>query len=122
MLEKILAAGGRLTVPELVHHHFEARERAHPREEGHVVDGFAEEIVGSGFQAADPVVDVAERRDHDDRDVAGLGIGFQPLAGLEAVHPRHHHVQQDNVRHLGIGELERRRAVAGGQHVEILGR
>ena len=30
--------------------------------------------------------------------VAGAGIGLQAGAGLEAVHLRHHHVQQDQIR------------------------
>jgi hypothetical protein len=41
------------------------------------------------------------------------------LANLEAVHARHHDVEQDQVRHLVVCYLDGRGTVAGRQNVEI---
>ena len=90
---------------QLFHHPLQPHQRAHAGEQRDVVDRLGEEIVGSGFEAAQPVGDVAERGHHDDRDIGGARVGLQPAAHLEPVHPRHHHIEQDDVGQLGIGEL-----------------
>ena len=65
---------------------------------------------------------LVERGDHDHRDVGGARIGLQPPADLEAVHARHHHVEQDDVALAARADLERLRPVDRGHHLEILGR
>ncbi len=40
-------------------------------------------------------------REHQDRHGAGARVGAQPLADLEAVHLRHHHVEQDQIGRIG---------------------
>jgi hypothetical protein len=61
-------------------------------------------------------------RDHDDGDVARLGLGFQAPAGLEAVDAAgHHDVHQDDVGLVALGALDAFLAARGGGDVIIFG-
>ena len=53
-----------------------------------------------------------ERGDHDHRDVMRRRIGLEPAADLEAVHVRHHHVEQDDVAFGALADRQRLGAVA----------
>ena len=99
----------------------EAQEAFHARDELQVVDRLGEEIVGASFQAAHTVGRLVERSHHDDRDMHGLGIGFQPLTDLEAIHARHHDVEKDEVDLGASAEIETGKTVGGCEHVEIFG-
>src|SRR6185295_16326221 len=46
------------------------------------------------------------------------GLALEEPAGLVAVHPRHHHVQDDQVDVLGDDLVQGLEAVAGGDHGE----
>ena len=74
------------------------------------------------FQPAQPLAWFAERGDHDDRDVQGGRIVLQPAAALEAVHPRHHHVEQDEVRLPVKRHAQRVEAVLGAGDLIVFGR
>ncbi len=55
--------------------------------------------------------------EHDDGDLPGLGIGLEALEDLEAVHPGHHDVEDDQVGLVGFDFLEGFGAVEGGRHL-----
>ena len=84
-----------------------------------IVDRLGEEIVGTGLQAAYAIRRLVERGDHDDRDMGRARIGLQPLADLEAVHFRHHDVEQDHIDLGSIANVEGVAAIARGEDVEI---
>ncbi len=50
------------------------------------------------------------------------GLRFQPAADLEAVHARHHHVEQDDVGAFARANMQRLRTAPRGPHLEIFGR
>ena len=107
---------------QLVGHHLEPRQRAHPRDQRHVGHRLGQEIVGAGVEPLDPVGRMIERRHHDHRNVVGRAVGLDAAAYLEAVHVRHHHVEQDDIA-LGLLAFRQRLAAAhGGDNVEILSR
>ena len=78
-------------------------ERTRGEQRG-VVDRLGEEIVGAGLEPAHAVGCFRERGHHHHRNVGGAGIGLEALAGLEAVHARHHHVEQDEIGTLFLGD------------------
>jgi hypothetical protein len=83
--------------------------------------GFGQEIVGPGLQPLQPFRRLAKRRDHDDGDVAGGGVGFQAAAALEPVHAGHHHVQQDQVGLPVARHIERLEPVVGRRGLIVFG-
>jgi len=53
------------------------------------------------------VLDLVHGGHEDDRDLASAAFRLQALAHFVAAHPRHHHVQQNQVgRRLPTGDLE----------------
>ena len=106
---------------QLVGHQFEARKRTHARDQRHVGDRLGEEIVGPGLEAAHPIGRLVERGDHHHRDVVRRQPGLEAAADLEAVHVRHHHVEQHDVALRALADRERLRAAHGGEDVEIFG-
>lgn len=107
-IAEIEAVGRGLAHPPLVHHHLEAHQRAGAREQRQIVHRLGEEIVGTAFQRLDPVGDLGKRRHHDHRNVRGVRIGLDPAADVEAIHLRHHDVEQDDVgrRRGDLGERD----------------
>ncbi len=107
---------------QFVGHHFQPHERAHAREQSRVVDRLGEEIVGAGVETCDAVGRLVERRHHDDGHVRGFGIRLDAAADFEAVHARHHHVEEHDIGRLGGDAFERLFATVCGDDLEILGR
>ena len=99
------AAADLVAQPPFLHHPLQPDERAHAGEKSDVGDRLGQEIVGPGFQAAQPVGGVRQRRHHDDRKIGGTRVGLQPAANLKAVHARHHHVEQDYIGQFRRGDL-----------------
>ncbi len=99
----------------------QAGERAHAGEKSDLVDRLGQEVVGARLEASQPVGGLIESRHHDDGDMPRRRIGFQPAADLESVHPRHHHVEQNDVAIAGGADLQGVRAVGAGDDVEIIG-
>ena len=54
-----------------------------------------------------PVGRLVERRHHHHRHVVGDGIGLEPPADLEAVHVRHHYVEQHDVAFGALADRQR---------------
>ncbi len=107
---------------QLVGHHLQPRQRSHPCDQHDVGDRLGEEIVRARFQPSHAIGGIVERRHHHHRDEMRLRIGFQPPADLEAVHVRHHDVEQHDVALGAFADLQRLRTATGGRHVEIFRR
>lgn len=75
----------------------DAEEGFDAGDEFELVDGFGEEVVGAGFDAAFDVAEFIEGGDHEDGDVAGFGVGLEAAADFEAGHAGHHDVEEDEV-------------------------
>jgi hypothetical protein len=100
----------------------EPYEAAHARHERGVVEGLRQEIVGAGVEPLEAVARLVERGHHHDRQMRRERRVLEPPADLEAVHVRHHHVEEDDIGKALLADRERVRAVHGGGDVEILGR
>ena len=62
-----------------------------------LVDRLGDEVVGAGFDRKQAVLPRRLRRDHDHRHIAAVGIPADAAAHFEAIHRRHHHVEQHEV-------------------------
>src|SRR5262245_1434135 len=67
---------------------------AHPRHQIVALNGLREDVVGPGRPALYEVAAAIEACDKHDRDPAGRGIGLDPAANVETVHPGHDDVQK----------------------------
>ena len=114
-------AGGGGAQPELVGQRLQPHQTLDARHQLEVVDRLGQKIVGASLQAAHAISHLVERGHHNDRDMRGRRIAFQPAADLEAVHVRHHDIEQDNVDLAVLAGLDGIGPVQGGQHLEILG-
>jgi hypothetical protein len=83
------------------------------------VERFDEVIVGADLQTGEPVFHIAAAGDQDHSDVRGALDAAQGLADLPAAALRHHHVEEDDVRKLGLGQRQRFLAVAGEQDFAV---
>ena len=79
------------------------------------VEGLGHIVIGAQLQADDLVHVVGAGGEDDDGDVARLA---QLAADLEAVHLRHHDVEDDQVGLVGLDLLQRLTAVIGGLDLE----
>jgi len=68
----------------------------------------ADKIIGTAIDSALDVAELVQGGNHDDGDVAGVGVVLEPPADLESAHLGHHHVEQDQV------------GLAFGHHIEGL--
>ena len=70
---------------------------------------------GALLPAADPVLPLCLRGEHQDRDVSGSLVREQVAEDAVAVHQREHQVQDDGVGHVGHGQGQPLLAVGGLQ-------
>ena len=87
----------------LGHHEREPAGAAQSSEELRLVERLGQEIVRTGIEPGDDVIDRGAAGQQDHRQRHGPRIGAQPPADLEAVHPGQPDVEQDDVGR----ELER---------------
>ena len=73
-------------------------------------------IVGAAVEPLDAVRSTVERRDQHHLTAAGPRVGLQLAADLEAVHARHHHVEQHDVGHRFVRQRQRGRTVRRAAH------
>ncbi|MCY1442852.1 hypothetical protein D9M71_592400 [compost metagenome] len=104
----------------LLHHHplqvVQARHGADLGLNDDAVVGLDEEVVAAGFQPLSQLAGFGQRGEEDDRHQLFAGPLANPPRHLEAVHHRHHHIHQHQLRTL-LGELgERFQAVGRGDH------
>ena len=74
----------------------DAQQRAHAGEQLGLVERLRHEVVGAGLDRA-PLLLLARRRDHHDRQERGRLVRAQAAADLVAVDPRHHDVEQHQI-------------------------
>src|SRR5512133_1148747 len=75
-------------------------------EQGQGGERLGEVVVGAGGQPLVAVAFLGLGGEHDDHDVAGVGVGLELAADLQAVQPRHHDVEQDQPGGLAPGHLQ----------------
>src|SRR5512132_2273667 len=75
-------------------------------EQGQGGERLGEVVVGPGGQALVAVALLGLGGQHHDHDVAGVGVGLELAADLQAVQPRHHDVEQDQPGGLAPGHLK----------------
>ncbi len=92
-----------------------AQHGLHPRHQRDLVHRLGEIFVGPRFQSDDDVLRIALGGDQDDRGERQGGILLEPAADLDTVEPRHHHVEQDQVRKM-LSRRSQRRFAVGGLH------
>ena len=110
------------THAQLVSHHFQARQRAHARDQRHVRYRFGQKVVGAGIEPAHAIRRLIELRHHHHRDMVGGGVALELAADLKAVQPRHHDVEQHHLALRALTDRQRIAAVHGGENVEIFRR
>ena len=90
--------------------------RADPRH--HFVDlqGFGHVVDPAGRERGDLVFGLGQRSHEDHLDLARAGQRLQAAADFKAVQPRHHHVEQDQVRLHEVGPLQPFFAVLRDDH------
>ena len=107
-------------VPQQIFRLFDAQHRPDLGNQFHAFDGFGQKGVRPGFQAPGAALGIGMHRGcHDDRDMAGAGIGLQGTAHLVAVHARHFDIQQDRVRLLFLRLPESLGPGQGGQQQAV---
>jgi hypothetical protein len=75
-----------------------AQHRAHPGEEGGVLEGLRQVVVAAGVESRDDVAGVGLRRHEDHRDRLEPGVALELAHDRDAVELRHHDVEEDQVR------------------------
>ena len=79
------------------------------------LEGLVDEIHRAELEAPHLLARLRQRREEDDRAVARVRVSLEPGARLEAVHARHHDVEQHQVRHRAGRNREGVAAAAGGE-------
>src|SRR5690606_37045847 len=106
---------------ELVGQRLEPHEALNARHELHVVDGLGEKVVGPRFETPYSVGGFVEGCYHQHGDVLGLTTGLEPAADLEAIHLRHHDIEEYDVDVLALADGEGLASGGGGDDFAVLG-
>ena len=94
-----------------------AKNRTDAGEKFRKLEGLDEVIVSTEFEALDPVGRLVPRREDDDSPALVPGNG---AAQLPAIHPRHHEIEDDEIRFELVDRLEAGASVRRGPDVEAL--
>ena len=105
----------RAVVLEEVAIRFQPQQVAHPDPEFRSVDRFAQELFRSGIEDGQARAAVDLRGHHDDRDIRRGRIGLEQRGKFVSVHPRHHDVEQDQVRRALCNRGKRFIAIGCGE-------
>ena len=84
------------------------------RPQQHRIEGLGQVVLGARLDTADDAVDLVDGRDHDHRHPVHPRVGLEARQHLEAVHVRHHQVEEDQIEILGL-HLRQRLAPAIGR-------
>ena len=84
--------------------------------------GFSQGQGGADLRPLRAQAGILYSRQEDDRGVLQLGIGPQPAADLEPVHPGHHDIEEDQLRPFLLGRRDPGRSVGSGEDLEAVGR
>ena len=91
------------------------------REQDFAREGFRDVVVGAEFKAAHDVAVLALRGEDDDAHVREFGVRAHAAAEREAVKPRQHEVQQNELRAVAADGLKPLVAARGGLDVREAG-
>ena len=94
-----------------------AHERRYASSELLAADRLGQEIVRAMIERPDLFLRRSESRQHHDRHPAALGRRLDPRAGLETVHSRHHHVEQDQGGGVLFEQLDRLETISADDHL-----
>ena len=110
-----------LPVPlaHLVAQRFLLEARSDPRAQQRRIERLRQVILGAELDAAHHALHLADRRDHDHRQMPQLGIGLQVLEHLVPVHLGHHDVEQHQVEFLRPQQFQRLPAVIGRREIRV---
>src|SRR5438132_243264 len=97
-----------------------AEEVLHQRGELDRVEGFRHVVDTPDVEPARPIAELRAGRQEDDRDRDRAVVVEQLFGDAPAVEPRHHHVEEDDVRRLAARLLDAGRAVCGLDDVHSL--
>ena len=82
-----------------------------------VGEGLGQVVVGAEAEALEDVLRRRERRQEDERDEGEPRVGAEAADEGPAVHARHHHIRDHEVRRRVDGVGQRARSVARGRHL-----
>ena len=121
MLERVdLALDALLERPvqllDLVLVALDAQERAHARQQLAVVERLGDEVVGAGLDRLGLLRPDAGG-DHDHRQERGVLVRADAAAHGVAVHPRHDHIEEDEIRVVLLDQLQRLFPGHGRKHL-----
>ena len=85
--------------------------RTDPRPEEHRIERLGQIILRPLLDAGHHAFDLVERGNHDDRHVPQFFVSLDPPQHFTAVDPRHHDVEQNEIKILHLQTLQRRRPV-----------
>jgi hypothetical protein len=94
---------------------------AHPHQDLLALEGLDDVVDPTDGEAFQDGLGLASRGDEKDRGVARDIVPLETPAGLEAVYPRHHHVEKDEIRTSAGRDLEGRLPAGGHQDAVALG-
>jgi hypothetical protein len=114
--------GGLAARAPFVEQPLEPDQTAHPGHQRLVLDRFGQEVIGPRLQSPQSLGGFAERGDHYHGNVQRRRVILQPAATLEPVHPRHHDVEQDEIRLPLMRHAERLEPILGTGDLKVLGR
>src|SRR4030067_2605113 len=98
---------------------FQAPDLLHALEQLLGAEGFGDVVTHLGDMQPHHLVDgLGLGGDHNDRDLAQLFVGLDPLIDLPAVHVRHHQVEQDQVGAFAAYRLQTFYPAVGAHHGE----
>jgi len=102
---------------EIVGEPLEPHQRSHARLQLLRVDRLVEEIIGAGVETGEARLPLLCAADQHHRREARVGAGLEFGADIEPGDPRHHHVEQHEIRTLVTDDVER--VVRGAREADL---
>ena len=93
---------------------------SNPRQQDAGAERLGDIVGGAQFQTGDDIRLFTLGREHDDGDFRVLTVGGERATNFQAVNPRQHQVQQNQVRLRGLDKLERLGAVFRDGHAKAI--
>jgi hypothetical protein len=92
---------------------FDSQHGPNARDKRRLIDRFGQIFVGSRLQTGDHVLRIGPGGDQNHRDEPEARVALQPPARLKPVHPRHRHVEKDQIGRFAAHRFQRLHAIAG---------
>src|SRR4051794_12379579 len=81
-------------------------------------DGLGEVIIRSGVNAANDAFGIATRRQDEDGRFVGSFALANSLTQIDTIHPRHHHIQYNQIGECIFQDVERGMSITSLEYVE----